>query len=110
MMSTSTKIRQTSEGPILIFDHQITQVNYNHFDERSVFTIVYRSDGGLYVNGIETSLKIGQISRNITFIRSVIAQYVDDIAESKDRLSIREIVHRLNERIELEVSKYEQQD
>lgn len=109
-MSTLTKIRQASDGPISIFDHRITQVNYTHFEERSVFMIVYRSDDGLYVNGIETSLKIGQITRNITFIRSVISHCIEDIVTSEDRLSIREIVHRLNERIELEVMKYEQQD
>ena len=103
-----TKIRTSQDSALTICDYRISQILYNHFEGRSVFTVIYRMNNESYVNGIETELDSDQIIRNQSFIASIVSDKIKEMKKSEELLTIRQIVKELNKSIEEEILKNEE--
>lgn len=105
-----TMIHDGKRLPIRITDSRaIVQIFYTHFSDRTTLAIVYKNEDNVpFVNGLETDLSVDQITSNKTLINSCIKTEVGILRNERYELTIKEIVTRINDRIEKEVKLYEQ--
>ena len=105
-----TMIHDGKRLPIRITEScAIVQIFYTHFGDRSTFAIVYKNEEDVpFVNGLETDLSVDEITSNRTLINSCIKTEVGILRNERYELTIKEIVTRINDRIEKEVKLYEQ--
>lgn len=105
-----TMIHDGKRLPIRITEScAIVQIFYTHFADRTTLAIVYKNEDDVpFVNGLETDLFVDQITSNKTLINSCIKMEVGILRNERYELTIKEIVTRINDRIEKEVKLYEQ--
>lgn len=105
-----TMIHDGKRLPIRVTEScSIVQIFYTHFSDRTTFAVVYKNEDNIpFVNGLETDLSVDQITSNKTLINSCIKTECGILRNERYELTIKEIVTRINDRIEKEIKSHEQ--